>query len=65
MPDSSAAQELLQVLVQYVVTSSDAVTVDDLQAAAEAALDEEGEQTMPTIAQTLLDQGRTLSLIHI
>lgn len=58
MPDSVAAKELLDVLASYVVTSSDAVTQAEVQAAAEAALDEEGEQVMPTIAQTLLEQGR-------
>lgn len=62
MPDSAAAKELLDVLVQYVVTSSDNVMMEDLEAAAEAALDDEGEQTMPTIAQTLLSQGRAEGL---
>lgn len=62
MPDSAAAKELLDALVNYVVTSSDAVTMKDLHAAAEGALDDEGAQTMPTIAQTLLEQGRAEGL---
>lgn len=58
VPDSAAAKELLDVLASYVVTSSDAVTQAEVQAATEAALDVEGDQVMPTIAQTLLERGR-------